>query len=56
MAGGNPYTPGPADEERIFARMEEVFGTIADWPEFQPATMTEVALRLEKEHHARTGN
>jgi hypothetical protein len=56
MAGGNPYTPTPAYEKRIFARMEEVFRTIAGWPEFEPATMTEVALRLEKEHHARTGN
>jgi hypothetical protein len=56
MAGGNPYTPTPADAERIFARMEEVFTALAQWPEFQPATMTEVGQRLEKEHHARTGN
>jgi hypothetical protein len=56
VAGGNPYTPTQADEDRIFAQVEEVLGTIRDWPEFAPATMTEVALRLEKEHHARTGN
>jgi hypothetical protein len=56
LAGGNPYTPTKADEDRIFARMEEVFGTIAGWPEFQPAIMTEVALRLENEYHARAGN
>lgn len=56
MAGGNPYTPTSADEDRIFAQIEDVFRTIGGLPEFVPATMTEVALQLEKEHHARSGD
>jgi hypothetical protein len=56
MAGGNPLTPTQADEDRIFNQMEEVFRTVAGWPDFQPATMTEIAIRLEEQHYARTGH
>jgi hypothetical protein len=55
VAGMGPYTRTPADEERIFAQLEEVFATVAQWPDFQPATVTEVAKKLE-EHHAHTRN
>jgi hypothetical protein len=56
MAGKGAYTPTPADESRLFAGMEEVFSTLAKWPEFKPATVSEVAIQLEHEHHARTRN
>jgi hypothetical protein len=56
MAGGNGYTPTKECAERLFAKLEEVLRTVARWDEFQPATVTEVATQLEKEHHARTGN
>jgi hypothetical protein len=56
MAGRNGLTPTKADEDRIFAYMEEVFGTLAEWPDFQPATITEAALQLEELYHAGTRN
>jgi len=54
LAGGNPYTVTPADEERLLPRMEEVFRTLAGWPDFQPATVTAIARELEARHHACT--
>jgi hypothetical protein len=51
-AGPNPYTRTQADEDRLFAQMEEVFAALADWAEFRPATVTEVAHHLEEQHHA----
>lgn len=56
MAGKNGFTPTQAHEDRLFAYMDEVFGTLAEWPEFQPATVTEVALKLEELHHAGSRN
>jgi hypothetical protein len=56
VAGSNPYARTPADVERIFARMREVFATLAGWPAFRPATVTEVARKLEEECHACTWN
>jgi hypothetical protein len=56
MAGKNGLTRTPDDEQRLFAYMDEVFGTLAGWPEFQPATVTEVALTLEDMHHASARN
>jgi hypothetical protein len=55
-AAKGPYTRTKADENRLFAQLEEVFGTLTRWPEFQPATVTEVALQLEQQQHACTGN
>jgi len=56
MAGKNGFTPTQADEDRLFAYMDEVFRILAEWPEFQPATVSEVALKLEELHHASSGN
>ena len=56
MAGGNPYAPTEADEDRIYAQIDEVFGALAGWPDFRPAMMTEMATQLEEQHHARTGH
>jgi hypothetical protein len=53
MAGKSSYTPTAAAEARVFAAMEEVFSTLAGWPEFQPATVSEVAISLENQYHAR---
>jgi hypothetical protein len=56
MAGKNGYTPTQADEDRLFAGMDQVFSTLAQWPEFQPATVSEVASKLEELHHADSRN
>jgi hypothetical protein len=56
VAGKGPYTRTQADEDQLYAHMEEVFSTLAKWPDFQPATVTEVATKLEEEHHACTRN
>jgi hypothetical protein len=55
-AGQGIYTRTQADQERLFARMEEVFTTLAGWPEFKSATVTEVGRNLEQQHYARTRN
>jgi hypothetical protein len=56
LAGKNGWTPTQADEDRLFAYMDEVFSNLAAWPEFQPATVTEVALQLEASYHAGSRN
>jgi hypothetical protein len=56
VAGKGIYTRSQAEEERLYAQMEEVFRTLSNWPEFRPATVTEVARHLEERHHASTGN
>ncbi|HLN32276.1 MAG TPA: hypothetical protein VK395_31395 [Gemmataceae bacterium] len=56
VAGKGPYTRTQADEARLFGHMEEVFRAIVDWPDFEPATVTEVAQHLEEKHHACTRN
>lgn len=52
--GLSPYTPTAADVERLFQAVDSVLGTVAQWPEFEPVTMTAAAQRLESEYHART--
>jgi len=56
MAGKNGFTPTQTDEDRLFAYMDTVFGTLAEWPEFQPATVSGLALKLEELHHAGSRN
>jgi hypothetical protein len=56
LAGKNRYTPTQADEDRLFAYLDEVLGTVSTWPEFRSATVTEVALTLEESYHAGAGN
>jgi hypothetical protein len=53
LAGGSPYTRTRSDEDRLLGRIEATFATLADRPEFRPATVTEIAVNLEEEHHAR---
>jgi hypothetical protein len=52
LAGGSPYTKEPADEDRLLAQLEEVFGILGEWDDFRPATVTEIARALEESHHA----
>jgi hypothetical protein len=55
-AGKGPYTPTQADEDRLFAQLNQVFGTIAKWPDFRPATISEIARQMEQNYHASLGN
>jgi hypothetical protein len=55
IAGGNTFTRTPADRARVLANLDEALGCLAQWPEFRPATVTEIATLLE-EHHARSRN
>jgi hypothetical protein len=50
VAGLGPYTRTRADEDRLFAQLETVLRTLAGWPEFRPATVTDVARYLEESH------
>lgn len=52
MPGGSPYTQTEADAERILAMTASALATVANWPEFVPATVSQTAWYLEKEHHA----
>jgi hypothetical protein len=55
MAGKGPYTKTREDEDRLFTTMEEAFRALAEWKEFESATVSEVARRLEADH-ARSRN
>lgn len=50
--GKGPYTRTPADQQRLFTQIDDVLRTLAGWPDFRPATVTEVAQQLENQHHA----
>jgi hypothetical protein len=56
MAGKNGYTPTPEAEQRLFARMDKMFERIRRTPGLEPATVSEVAAKLERDHHARAGH
>lgn len=47
VAGMGPYTRTKADEGRLFGQVDEVLKTLVGWPDFRPATVTEVARHLE---------
>ncbi|HTK78388.1 MAG TPA: hypothetical protein VL371_24215 [Gemmataceae bacterium] len=50
LPGGSGFTRTSADRDRLFASIDEVLGTVRTWSDFQPATVTEVANHLEKQH------
>jgi hypothetical protein len=50
--GKNPYSRDEGSLHRIWSTVDEVFKVLAGWDDFQPATVSEVALQLESEHHA----
>jgi hypothetical protein len=47
LPGGSPYNPDEASVQRMLNRMREVLQLVRSWPEFVPATMTEIAQTLE---------
>jgi hypothetical protein len=49
-AGPGPYTKNADDEERIYRQIENIFSLLSRWPEFVPATASEVALELEQRY------
>jgi len=48
----NPYSRDEGSLHRIWSTVDEVFKVLAGWDDFQPATVSEVALQLEAKHHA----
>ncbi|MBL9093651.1 MAG: hypothetical protein JNL96_20710 [Planctomycetaceae bacterium] len=55
-AGPGPYTRSAADEERIFARIEDAFRWISQSGDFRPVTVSQLAVHLETEYYARHRN
>ena len=47
---GSPYVPTQAHVDRIYERTESMLKLLNSWPEFAPATMTEIAQHLENAH------
>lgn len=56
VPGLNPYVRTDSDLENLYRRLETCLSQLGAWPEFQPATVTDVARQLESEFHARPGN
>jgi hypothetical protein len=56
LPGGNSFTRTPADAERLFRRVENVFSVLSRNASFQAATVSEVAQKLEARYHANIGN
>ena len=52
VPGKNPYSLTRADVNRIHATADEVFSALAQWEEFEPATVSEVARKLEADYDA----
>ena len=50
LPGGSPYNRTATDVAKMIERAETVLKWIRGWPEFQPATMTEIATHLETTH------
>jgi len=56
VPGLSPYTRTSADVERLYSRLNNVLTFLNTCPEFQPATVSEVADHLERKHHASSRN
>ena len=50
LAGGSPYNRTEQDVQRMLNRMTDVLQLVQSWPEFVPATMTDIATILEAAH------
>ena len=50
LPGGSPYNRTATDVARMLDRADNALKLLRDWPEFQPATMTEIATHLETTH------
>ncbi|MDZ4817766.1 MAG: hypothetical protein SGJ20_02205 [Planctomycetota bacterium] len=56
IAGGNEYTPTATALERVYERVDQALKLLSGWNEFQPATVSEVALHLERLSNAHSRN
>ena len=56
LLGKNPYSQTQKDLDRIWSGLDTVFGKIATWQEFEPATASQLARRLEADPRARNWN
>lgn len=56
VPGLNAYTKTADDLDQLFRRLNSVLNLLRNWPQYYPATVTEVAQTLEKQHHANSGN
>jgi hypothetical protein len=56
MPGGNSFTRVKEDADRLFNRVNDVFRWLSTRPQFQPATVSQVAQKLEEAYHANIGN
>jgi hypothetical protein len=57
MVGANGcFSNTTAERDRMLNQMAQVLSVLSQWPEFRPATITEIAQHLESEYHARSGN
>lgn len=50
VVGGNPYSASEAKVSQIWSAAEQVLAELKTWPDFQPATVTEIAQFLENSH------
>jgi len=50
LPGGSPYNCTDAEVAKMLERAETSLKMLRDWPDFQPATMTEIATHLETTH------
>lgn len=55
-AGLNSYSPTESHVRGLYDRLRSCISTLNTWPEFQAATVTEVANQLEKQHNENSGN
>jgi uncharacterized protein YjeT (DUF2065 family) len=53
LPGGSPYAPNPAAVDRVFYTVANTLERFAADPGLCPATVAEIARRLEAERHAR---
>jgi hypothetical protein len=56
LVGGSPYSTSPAAVERLFRTLTDTLSRLAADAGFVPATMAEIAHRLESQHDARHRN
>jgi hypothetical protein len=50
IPGLNPYIRNEHDLRNLFSRLEACLSILRTWPEFHPATVTEVAQQLEEQY------
>ena len=56
IGGNGAYTNTREEQERLLSQVSSVLRTLAGWPDFQPATVSEIAQSLEESYHASARN